>query len=111
MEGLNCSSCIPKRDTAEAIERAERERKRKGCTEPTNNPQFQDDETGEIYYRCPLSQVKDWVWGVLNLYNCFEAGFLPVNEGVLFQPAKIMNFFKMISKYKFEYMKKKNKEK
>lgn len=109
LEGMNCKNCYPRSTAESEIERAKKERERRGCEKPAKSPQYGDDETGEVFYRCPLSQVKEWGWFIIKVFNHYESGHLPFSGSVLEQSAKLMNMISLVRKYKMEYQEKKNK--
>lgn len=95
MADLSCSYCIPQNDTELEIERSRKKREELGCTKETSYPIFTDDN-GEDYYRCPVRSVSQDAWFLLDLYGFYEQGHLPVDGGIMKQPAILMNCFSII---------------
>lgn len=90
VERLNCKRCQPRNNTAEELDRVEKLRERQGCEQPTSFPQYSDTETGQNYYRCPVSQLTRQSLAILEVLNMMELGFLPKAGGVLDQDAQLM---------------------
>jgi len=107
---MNCDKCKPRQDTAEEVERAEKERIKRGCHEPSTIPQFADEKTGEVFYRCPISIVTNESWEIIGLLNFIEAGLLPYSGGVLEQPAYLFSRLKCAMALKNEYIGEKEKK-
>lgn len=94
---------MPKGTAESEIKRAENYRRKKGCEEPAPTPQFEDDETGELCYRCPVALVERESWELLQIYIYIEAGFLPFEESIMKESAYLMNRMRVIRSAIQEY--------
>ena len=81
-----------------------------GCEEPAPIPQYQDNETMEYIYRCPISIVNESSWFMIELFNYMEQGFLPYKGGVMDQPAHLIRRLSLVRKYKIKYEKDKTEK-
>ena len=100
VEGLTCSECIPRNDTASELERIAGLKARKGCTERAPFPQYGDFETGENFYRCPVSMLTSEAIAIVEVLIMTELGFLPLAGGFLDQPASLITRLRVARNYK-----------
>jgi len=109
VEGLNCNECYPRNDTAEELARVERLMVTKGCKERAPAPQYGDFETGENFYRCPVSSLTVESLAIVEIMNMMELGFLPTGGGILEQPAHLMSRIRSARNMKISLLKHKEK--
>lgn len=106
---MNCNKCIPRKNTAEELDRVEALRKANGCREDASTPQYGDDETGELVYRCPVSMLTPEALSIIEVLNMIELGFLPRAGGAYDQDAYTMARVQCARNIKIRMLKKKEK--
>jgi hypothetical protein len=72
--------------------------------EPTVNPQFSDDETGENFYRCPLALLTPEAAAMVELSQYAAMGIMPFGGGILEQPAWILARIRYVLNCRSEYL-------
>jgi len=86
---FNCDLCTPRNDTAQEKARCKDRREKYGC-EKKDYPVFTYRETAEHFYQCPVKLVKKSSWELFEIYQHYQAGFLPFSGGSMEQPEWLM---------------------
>lgn len=96
-ENFNCFSC--KKKMSEGIRD-----KRKHCFTPKSSPVA--EYNGNIkYFTCPSNHFNSGMSRIIDMFRLFQEGVLPYQGGLLDQPSKIVEAFRIIENLDIERQK------
>jgi len=90
------------RDCNEALQRA------RGCRSPAQIPSFRFEN--KDFFHCPRRELTPQTLVYFRFFNFFQEGFLPVEGGLLDQPAKFLEAMEVLSLEQSKYLREEDKE-
>lgn len=91
---FECQTCLK----SQQGEMLEKWRRIKGCWKEQSRAVFQSDDIE--FYRCPGNYFSYQVVQLLGMEQQFEKGVMPFEGSMMAQPAKILEIFYMIQRYR-----------